>query len=119
MLSILFASMIAQAAPFTSFNCEIIESGKTKSEQVVSFTNTNSGDPHEIVGFKAQTVTGFIAISNGLGVVNITSNNSEQVVSFFGDVLNGGPLGGNIYYPSEDTWVTVACSISKSEESLK
>ena len=110
LLSFLFAANMAQALDL-KIKCDIRETGpRVQTTQIV---HTISANGHDMTNFETAYAKGFLSSMRGYGVINFISKETNQAVSFYGDVMHGRVFGGNFYLDAKNTQaVSVECVAS-------
>lgn len=107
--SLLFSAFAAHAYP--AITCQINETGASKSKQTLVHPFTNNG--HDMTHFQTETSAGFVAVSRGYLVVNISNTKTNAVSNFHGYILDGKIVGGAMHSPETNTWIEVSCQMGQ------
>ena len=104
----IFMASVSQATAET-VNCLIKETGSQTRETKVQH-NYNKASAHDFTLFDTAFATGFVAMNDGYGVVNIVSKEKDQTFSFYGKLGDGTRLGGNAFLgKTGDDWFKIEC----------
>ena len=96
---------------FYSFSGEITcifeAQGNVESKSVIPHTLEMGA--HHMTPVNTKLTHGFIADYRGYLTVALRSKETNQNFSFFGDISNGGSVGGIFYSVDESDWTRVVC----------
>ncbi|MCO4755047.1 MAG: hypothetical protein KC478_11240 [Bacteriovoracaceae bacterium] len=103
-LSLLFISITSFSA---EIDCIFETQGTVESKSIIPHIIGQGA--HHMTPVNTKLTTGFIADYKGYLTVALRSKETNQPFSFFGDISNGGSVGGIFYSVDESHWTRVVC----------